>query len=80
MNSIDVFLPNRMEALRLARISSLDAAIARLRAAGAGMVVVKDGEDGAVGAQAGEILVAHARSLGLWTDAESAAAAGSAPR
>ena len=26
MNSIDVFLPNRMEALRLARISSLEAA------------------------------------------------------
>ena len=34
--------------------------------------------------EAGEILVAHARSLGLWSDAEAdagtAAAAGSAPR
>lgn len=60
MSSIDVFLPNRMEALQLARISSLEDAMARLRAAGSGMVVVKDGEEGAVGAQAGEIVVAPA--------------------
>ena len=51
---IDVFLPNEMEALSLARISSLDDAVARLRSAGAGTVVVKAAARGVIGAQASE--------------------------
>jgi sugar/nucleoside kinase (ribokinase family) len=38
---VDVFLPNAMEAYSLGHISELDEAIARLREAGAGTVVVK---------------------------------------
>ena len=38
---VDVFMPNAMEAYSLGHISELDAAIARLREAGAGTVVVK---------------------------------------
>lgn len=53
---VDVFLPNEVEALSLARISVVDDAIARLRAFGAGTVVVKTAEQGAVGAQASEIV------------------------
>jgi sugar/nucleoside kinase (ribokinase family) len=51
---IDVFLPNEMEALSLARISSLDGAVGRLRSAGAGTVVVKASARGVIGAQASE--------------------------
>jgi sugar/nucleoside kinase (ribokinase family) len=50
--AIDVFMPNAMEAMRLARISDLDEAIARLRAR-APMVVVKRGDQGAVASSAG---------------------------
>ena len=49
---VDVFLPNEMEALSLARISVLDDAIGRLRTAGAGTVVVKAADHGAIAAQA----------------------------
>lgn len=38
---VDVFMPNAMEAYSLGHISEMDAAIARLREAGAGTVVVK---------------------------------------
>jgi sugar/nucleoside kinase (ribokinase family) len=51
---VDVFLPNEVEALSLARISVMDDAIARLRSSGAGTVVVKTAGQGAVGAQASE--------------------------
>ena len=51
---IDIFLPNGMEAMRLARISDLDQAIARLRSAQ--MVVVKAGPEGAIAARAGEVV------------------------
>jgi sugar/nucleoside kinase (ribokinase family) len=51
---VDVFLPNEVEALSLARISVVDDAIARLRSSGAGTVVVKTAGQGAVGAQAGD--------------------------
>ena len=54
----DVFLPNAMEAMRLARISDLDEAIARLRVE-ARMVVVKVGAQGAIAARAGELTRAH---------------------
>jgi sugar/nucleoside kinase (ribokinase family) len=50
--SVDVFLPNEMEALSLAHISELDRAIATLREAGAGVVAVKRDGQGAVGADA----------------------------
>ena len=52
---VDVFLPNEVEALSLARISVVEDAIARLRSSGAGTVVVKTAAQGAVGAQASEI-------------------------
>jgi sugar/nucleoside kinase (ribokinase family) len=54
---VDVFLPNEVEALSLARISVMDDAIARLRSSGAGTVVVKTAGQGAVGAQASERVV-----------------------
>jgi sugar/nucleoside kinase (ribokinase family) len=46
---VDLFLPNVIEATRVARISDLDEAVARLRTVTAG-VVVKAGERGAVAA------------------------------
>jgi sugar/nucleoside kinase (ribokinase family) len=52
LSSVDVFLPNEMEALSLAHISDLDLAIATLREAGAGVVAVKRDGQGAVGADA----------------------------
>jgi sugar/nucleoside kinase (ribokinase family) len=51
---IDIFLPNAMEAMRLARISDLSEAIVRLRSSP--LVVVKAGADGAIAAGAGELL------------------------
>lgn len=57
---VDVFLPNEMEALSLSRISSVGDAVARLRSAGAGTVVVKTAEHGVVGARAGELVEAPA--------------------
>ena len=54
---IDVFLPNEMEALSMARISVVEDAIARLRSAGAGTVVVKTrraGRGGRAGGRAGQ--------------------------
>ncbi len=50
---VDVFLPNEVEALSMARISVVEDAIARLRSSGAGTVVVKTAGQGAVAAQAG---------------------------
>lgn len=57
---VDVFLPNEVEALSLARISVVDDAIARLRSSGAGTVVVKTGGQGSVGAQASDLVVVPA--------------------
>ncbi len=51
---VDVFLPNEVEALSMARISVVEDAIARLRSSGAGTVVVKTAGQGAVAAQAGD--------------------------
>jgi len=52
LSETDVFLPNAMEAMRLARISDLDEAIARLRAR-VPLVVVKNGARGAIASGAG---------------------------
>lgn len=57
---IDVFLPNEVEALSLARISVIDGAIARLRSSGAGTVVVKTAAQGSVGAQASDLITVPA--------------------
>lgn len=56
----DVFLPNAIEATRVARTSDLEAAVRSL-AARAGLVVVKDGERGAIAGGAG----AFVRSPGI---------------
>jgi sugar/nucleoside kinase (ribokinase family) len=48
----DVFLPNTVEATRIARISDPDEALRRLGAAG--LVIVKNGERGAIAATGGE--------------------------
>jgi sugar/nucleoside kinase (ribokinase family) len=56
---LDVFLPNSMEAMRLARISDLDQAIARLRAQ-TSTVVIKNGGGGAVASSLGEMVRAPA--------------------
>ena len=52
---IDIFLPNEMEALRLAHISDVGEAVRRLRARSP-FVVMKRGDRGALGALAGEIV------------------------
>ncbi len=57
---VDVFLPNEVEALSLARISVVEDAIARLRSSGAGTVVVKTAAQGSVGAQAGDLITVPA--------------------
>ena len=53
---VDVFLPNEVEALSMARISVVEDAIVRLRSSGAGTVVVKTAGQGAVAAQAGGVV------------------------
>ena len=53
---VDVFLPNEVEALSMARISVVEGAIARLRSSGAGTVVVKTAGQGSVGAQASDLI------------------------
>ena len=53
---VDVFLPNEVEALSLARISVVDDAIGRLRSSGAGTVVVKSAARGAVAGQASDLI------------------------
>jgi sugar/nucleoside kinase (ribokinase family) len=55
LSSVDVFLPNAMEAMRLARISDLDEALARLRMR-APLTVVKSGAEGAMAATTGEVI------------------------
>jgi sugar/nucleoside kinase (ribokinase family) len=55
LSSVDIFLPNAMEAMRLARISDLDEALARLRMR-APLTVVKSGADGASAATTGEVI------------------------
>jgi sugar/nucleoside kinase (ribokinase family) len=59
LSQIDVFLPNEMEALRLAHISEIGEAVRRLRDR-APFVVIKRGERGALGARAGEVVEAPA--------------------
>jgi sugar/nucleoside kinase (ribokinase family) len=56
---IDVFLPNEMEALRLAHISDVAEAVRRLRAR-APFLVIKRGDRGALAALGGEVLEAPA--------------------
>ena len=53
---VDVFLPNEVEALSMARISVVEDAIARLRSSGAGIVVVKTAGQGSVAAQASDLI------------------------
>jgi sugar/nucleoside kinase (ribokinase family) len=55
----DVFLPNAMEAMSLARISNLDEAVRRLRAE-TSMVVVKHGAGGSIASTTGETAEAAA--------------------
>jgi sugar/nucleoside kinase (ribokinase family) len=55
LSSVDVFLPNAMEAMRLARISDMDEALARLRMR-APLTVVKAGVNGAMAATTGEVV------------------------
>jgi sugar/nucleoside kinase (ribokinase family) len=57
---VDVFLPNEVEALSMARISVVEDAIARLRSSGAGTVVVKTAGQGAVAAQASDLVAVPA--------------------
>jgi sugar/nucleoside kinase (ribokinase family) len=70
---VDVFLPNEVEALSMARISVVDDALVRLRSAGAGTVVVKTAGRGAVAAQAGGGLV---RVAGIPTQVVDSTGAG----
>jgi sugar/nucleoside kinase (ribokinase family) len=70
---VDVFLPNEVEALSMARISVVDDALVRLRSAGAGTVVVKTAGQGAVAAQAGGGLV---RVAGIPTQVVDSTGAG----
>ncbi len=56
---IDVFLPNEMEALRLAHISDVGEAVRRLRAR-APFLVIKRGDRGALAALGGEVIEAPA--------------------
>jgi sugar/nucleoside kinase (ribokinase family) len=58
LSELDVFLPNAMEAMRLARISDLDQAIVRLRAR-VPLVVVKNGAGGAIASRRGELVRAR---------------------
>jgi sugar/nucleoside kinase (ribokinase family) len=55
LRSMDVLLPNAIEATRLARTSDLDAAVLSLGRNG-DVVVAKDGANGAVAAVAGELV------------------------
>ncbi len=55
LREVDIFLPNEIEAMRLARISDLDEAIVRLRQR-APLVVVKNGPRGAIASGDGEVL------------------------
>jgi sugar/nucleoside kinase (ribokinase family) len=73
LSDVDVFLPNEVEALRMARISVVDDALVRLRSAGAGTVVVKTAGQGAVAAQAGGGLV---RVAGIPTQVVDSTGAG----
>jgi sugar/nucleoside kinase (ribokinase family) len=57
---VDVFLPNEVEALSMARISVVEDAIARLRSSGVGTVVVKTAAQGSVGAQASDLITVPA--------------------
>ncbi len=45
---VDVFMPNEPEALRIAHSSTVDVALDRLNAFGAGLIAVKQGADGAL--------------------------------
>lgn len=53
---VDVFLPNEMEALSVARISDVEEAVARLRTSGAATVVVKAAGHGSIAARASELV------------------------
>jgi sugar/nucleoside kinase (ribokinase family) len=54
LHKVDVFLPNAMEATRVARTSDLEAAVRSL-AARAGLVVVKNGDRGAIASNGAEL-------------------------
>jgi sugar/nucleoside kinase (ribokinase family) len=69
----DVFLPNAIEATRVARTSDLTAAV-RILGARAGLVVVKDGERGAIGGGGGALV----RSPGVRTTVVDTTGAGDA--
>jgi sugar/nucleoside kinase (ribokinase family) len=73
LRSVDVFLPNEMEALRIARISELTMALERLHALGP-LVVVKRGPDGAVAFGAG----GEVRAEGVPTEVVDTTGAGDA--
>jgi len=69
----DVFLPNAIEATRVARTSDLEAAVRSLGAR-ARLVVVKDGERGAIAGSAGVVV----RSPGIHTTVVDTTGAGDA--
>ena len=71
LHKTDVFLPNAIEATRLARTSQLEEAI-RILGARAGMVVVKDGDRGAIAGGSGQM---H-RVAGVAADAVDTTGAG----
>jgi sugar/nucleoside kinase (ribokinase family) len=73
LRSVDVFLPNEMEALRIARISELAMALERLHALGP-LVVVKRGPDGAVAYGGGT----EVRAAGVATEVIDTTGAGDA--
>jgi sugar/nucleoside kinase (ribokinase family) len=56
LSAVDVFLPNEMEALSIARISDIERAVARFLEGGVGTVAVKRAEHGSVGAKASEMV------------------------
>ncbi|MDP9298716.1 MAG: sugar kinase [Actinomycetota bacterium] len=64
LSDVDVFLPNAMEAMRLARISDLDEAIVRLRAR-VPLVVVKNGAHGAIASRSGELVRGPGFDVGI---------------
>jgi sugar/nucleoside kinase (ribokinase family) len=62
LDRTDVFLPNRQEATSIARTSSVDEAV-RALLRHAGLVVVKEGERGAVASRGGELVAVPALTV-----------------
>jgi len=73
LSETDIFLPNAIEATRIARTSDLDAAV-RTLASHAGLVVVKDGRRGAIAGGSGAMV----RSPGIATEVVDTTGAGDA--